>query len=69
MKTRLLKLREFLADLKHAVVANDAESLLMDLRDQMATIEEKIEFWNEERRIVEARLRQVQSRQVSGEQA
>lgn len=69
MKTRLLKLREFLADLKHAVVANDAESLLMDLRDQMATIEEKIEFWNEERRIVEARLRQVQSRQVSGEKA
>lgn len=58
-----------LSALKRAIVADDDESLLLDLRDQKATIDDRLEFWQEERRRVEEQLRQAQARQLRRAQA
>lgn len=64
MKNWLKNLAGKLSALKRAIVADDDDSLLMDLRDQLLTIDDRLEFWNQERRRVEDQLRQAQARQT-----
>lgn len=58
-----------LSALKRAIIADDDDSLLLDLRDQKRTIDDRLEFWHEERRRVENRLRQALARKLLKVQA
>lgn len=53
-----------LSAIKRSILADDDESLLIDLRDQKATIDDWLDFWHEERRRVESQLRQARARKL-----